>query len=76
MDPSGNPRTEIDAQDQVDRGPRAEGSRSINRRDWLRLTVSGGAGPIDRDHVTDLVMEQARTLYRLWPEVWQTDSQF
>jgi formate dehydrogenase major subunit len=44
MDPNGNPRTEIDAQDQVDRGPRAEGLRPINRRDWLRLTVGGGAG--------------------------------
>jgi len=47
MDPRGNPRTEIDAQDQVDRGPRTGGLggvSSINRRDWLRLTVSGGAG--------------------------------
>jgi formate dehydrogenase major subunit len=44
MDTTGNPRTEIDAQDQVDRGPRTEGLTSINRRDWLRLTVSGGAG--------------------------------
>jgi formate dehydrogenase major subunit len=44
MDPSGNPRTGIDAQDQVDRGPRSVGVTSINRRDWLRLTVSGGAG--------------------------------
>jgi formate dehydrogenase major subunit len=44
MDPTGNPRTEIDAQDQVDRGPRTEGLTSINRRDWLQLTVSGGAG--------------------------------
>jgi len=34
----------MDTQDQVDRGPRTEGSASINRRDWLRLTVSGGAG--------------------------------
>jgi hypothetical protein len=47
MDPSGNPRTEIDAQDPVDRGPRAEGLRSINRRDWLQLTLGGGAGPGD-----------------------------
>ena len=44
MDPSGNPRTGIDAQDQADRGPGTEESTSINRRDWLRLTVSGGAG--------------------------------
>ena len=44
MNPSGNPRTGIDAKDPVDRGPRTEGLTSINRRDWLRLTVSGGAG--------------------------------
>ena len=42
MDPIGNPRTET--QDQVDRGPRTQGLTSINRRDWLRLTVGGGAG--------------------------------
>jgi formate dehydrogenase major subunit len=40
----GNPKTEMDTQDQVDRGPRTERLASINRRDWLRLTVSGGAG--------------------------------
>jgi formate dehydrogenase major subunit len=39
-----NPKTEMDTQDQVGRNPRTEGSTSINRRDWLRLTVSGGAG--------------------------------
>jgi formate dehydrogenase major subunit len=44
MDQNGNPRTGSDAQDQVDRGPKTEGLTSINRRDWLRLTVSGGAG--------------------------------
>jgi formate dehydrogenase major subunit len=44
MDASGNTRTGIDAQDQVEGGPRTEGLTSINRRDWLRLTVSGGAG--------------------------------
>jgi formate dehydrogenase major subunit len=44
MDASDNPRTGIDDQDQVDRGPRTEGLTSINRRDWLRLTVGGGAG--------------------------------
>ena len=43
MDASGNPRTGIDAQDQEGRGPRTEGLTSINRRDWLRLAVSGGA---------------------------------
>jgi len=44
MEPSDNPRTSIDTQDQADRGPRAVGLTSINRRDWLRLTVGGGAG--------------------------------
>jgi formate dehydrogenase major subunit len=44
MDTSVNPGTEIDHQDPVDGGPRTTESRSINRRDWLRLTVSGGAG--------------------------------
>jgi formate dehydrogenase major subunit len=43
MDPGGNLRTD-DAQDQVDRGSRAEWLRSINRRDWLRLTLGVGAG--------------------------------
>jgi formate dehydrogenase major subunit len=43
MDPSGNPRTD-DAQDQVNPVSRAEGLRPINRRDWLRLTLGGGAG--------------------------------
>jgi len=51
MNPSGNPRTGIDAQDQVDRGPRTEGLTSINRRDWLRLTVSGSAGLAIGDHL-------------------------
>jgi formate dehydrogenase major subunit len=41
---SGNQRTEIDAQDEVDRGPAPGGLGSINRRDWLRLSVGGGAG--------------------------------
>ena len=44
MDPTGNPKTKIETQDQADRGPRTQGSTSINRRDWLRLAVGGGAG--------------------------------
>jgi formate dehydrogenase major subunit len=60
MDPSGNPGTEIDRQDSVDRGPRAEGSRSINRRDWLRLTVGGGAGLATLD-LLDLSAVRAAT---------------
>ena len=34
----------LDPSDQVERGPGAAGLTAINRRDWLRLTVSGGAG--------------------------------
>src|SRR5580765_4201577 len=44
MDQSSNPKTGIDAQDKAECGPRTEESTSINRRDWLRLTVSGAAG--------------------------------
>ena len=44
MDPSGNPRTKMETQDQAERGPRTRGLTSINRRDWLRVTVGGGAG--------------------------------
>ena len=44
MDRNSNQRTEIDAHDEVDRGPAAAGLGSINRRDWLRLSVRGGAG--------------------------------
>jgi len=44
MEQSGHQRTRFDDQDQVDRGPTAEGLGSINRRDWLRLSVGGGAG--------------------------------
>ncbi len=60
MDASGNPRTGIDAQDQVEGGPRTEGLTSINRRDWLRLTVSGGAGLAIGD-LLDLATVRAAT---------------
>jgi formate dehydrogenase major subunit len=60
MDASGNPRTGIDAQDQVGRGPRTEGLTSINRRDWLRLAVSGGAGLAIGD-LLDLATVRAAT---------------
>jgi formate dehydrogenase major subunit len=60
MDASDNPRTGIDDQDQVDRGPRTEGLTSINRRDWLRLTVSGGAGLAIGD-LLDLATVRAAT---------------
>src|SRR5580693_8792836 len=44
MERSGNPRTKMETQDEVERGPRTHGLTSINRRDWLRVTVGGGAG--------------------------------
>ena len=44
MDPIGNQRMEVEAQDQVDRRPKTQGWTSIDRRDWLRLTLGGGAG--------------------------------
>lgn len=44
MDEIGNSRMEIETQDEVDGGPRKPGSISINRRDWLRMAVGGGAG--------------------------------
>ncbi|MFZ0293594.1 MAG: hypothetical protein WAL52_08315 [Candidatus Sulfotelmatobacter sp.] len=37
-------RMEMETQDQLDSGPRKPGLASINRRDWLRIAVGGGAG--------------------------------
>jgi formate dehydrogenase major subunit len=44
MDRSEKPRGGIDTPEQVERGQKAAGLTSINRRDWLRLTAGGGAG--------------------------------
>jgi formate dehydrogenase major subunit len=44
MDRISNARTEIETQNQVERGPKTPPLTSINRRDWLKLTVSGSAG--------------------------------
>jgi formate dehydrogenase major subunit len=44
MDRIGNLRTEMTTQNQVDGAPKTQGSTSINRRDWLKLTVGGSAG--------------------------------
>src|SRR5580765_4220261 len=60
MDQSSNPKTGIDAQDKAECGPRTEGLTSINRRDWLRLTVGGGAGLAICD-LLDLSAVQAAT---------------
>jgi len=35
---------EMETQDQLDGGSRKPGLTSINRRDWLRMTIGGGAG--------------------------------
>jgi formate dehydrogenase major subunit len=43
MDPIDNPRTNVESQE-VASGPRTPGPTSINRRDWLRMAVGGGAG--------------------------------
>jgi hypothetical protein len=47
--------------------------KRLLRRHNYKPKSKGGGKPLDRDHVTDLVMEQARTLYRLWPEVFGAD---
>jgi len=44
MDAIGNPRTKMETPDQVNRRPGTQVLTSINRRDWLKLTVGGGAG--------------------------------
>ena len=43
MDSIDNPRTNVESQE-VASGPRTQGLASINRRDWLRLTIGGGVG--------------------------------
>jgi hypothetical protein len=35
---------EVETQDQANEGTRTSGLTSINRRQWLRLTMGGGAG--------------------------------
>ena len=44
MDKIDNSRMEIGTQNEVDGGPRKPGLTLINRRDWLRMAVGGGAG--------------------------------
>lgn len=44
MDKIDNSRILIETQDQVGDGLRTQGLTSINRRDWLRMAVGGGAG--------------------------------
>lgn len=44
--------------------------KRLLRRHNYTPQVNGGGKPLDRERVTDLVMQQARTLYRYWPEVF------
>ena len=50
-------------------GIRAKIKRLL-RRHGYQAPNEGGAGRTP-DKVTDLILGQARTLYRMWPEVWQ-----
>jgi len=59
----------------VEAAIRVKVKRLLRRHNYKPKAI-GGAGPFDRDLITDLVMEQARTLYRLWPDVWQVESSF
>jgi len=43
MDPINNPRMEIETQEVASR-PRTKGLTLINRRNWLKMAVGGGAG--------------------------------
>jgi type I restriction enzyme R subunit len=48
---------------------RAKIKRLLRRHDY-QVTKTGGAGR-SPDKVADLILGQARTLYRMWPDVWQ-----
>ena len=37
------------------------------------MRVKGGGGGFSLDHVTDLILDQARVLYRYWPEVFRSE---
>jgi type I restriction enzyme R subunit len=50
---------------------RAKIKRLLRRLDYR--PPAGGGGPFDRQRVADLVLEQARSLYRWWPEITATD---
>lgn len=43
--------------------------KHLLRRYKYTPKTNGSGKPLDRDHIADLILEQARTLYRLWPEV-------
>jgi formate dehydrogenase major subunit len=44
MDSTNNPRMEIETQEVGSSSPRTQGLTSINRRDWFKMAVGGGAG--------------------------------
>lgn len=47
--------------------------KQLLRRHKYQPPVNGGGGPRAVDHVVDLVLDQARTLYRWWPDFIASD---
>lgn len=47
--------------------------KRLLRRHNFKGRANGG-GSFDRDHVTNLVMDQARTLYRYWPDMFACET--
>ena len=50
---------------------RAKIKRLLRRYHFKPANGSGGGRPLDR--LADQVLEQARTLYRFWPDVYVTE---
>jgi type I restriction enzyme R subunit len=40
-----------------------------HRKELAKVAGAGGSAPHDLNHYTDLILEQARDMYRYWPEV-------
>jgi type I restriction enzyme, R subunit len=40
-----------------------------HRKELAKTAGAGGSGPHDLNYYTDLILEQARDMYRYWPEV-------
>jgi type I restriction enzyme R subunit len=47
--------------------------KHLLRRFKYEPPASGGAGPRNRGAVAELILEQARELYRFWPDVYFAD---
>ena len=43
--------------------------RLLRKHNYRPTAPGGGEGPLDVNHYTQLVVEQAKLLYRYWPEV-------